>query len=70
MFVILFLFIGAFFIISNQNIKLNTNENIGLFLKEYGKWTDSLFSNGKTVVGYVAKMEWLPDQKLSEEKKS
>ena len=67
MFVLLFLLIGAFFIISNENIKLNSNENLDLFFKEYGKWADSLFGNGKTVVGYVAKMEWLPDQRLTDE---
>lgn len=68
MFVIIFLLIGAFFIISNENIKLNSKENFNLFLKEYGKWGDSLFGNGKTVIGYVAKMEWLPDENLTEEK--
>jgi len=62
MFIILFLLVGAFFIISNENIKLNSKENINSFLKEYGAWADGLFSNGKTVVGYVAKMEWLPDE--------
>ena len=60
LFILLFLFIGAFFIISNQEIRLNNSENIGLFLDEYGKWMDNLFGNGKVVVGYVAKMEWLP----------
>ena len=62
MFVILFLLVGAFFIISNENIKLNSKENLGLFFDKYGAWADGLFGNGKTVVGYVAKMEWLPDE--------
>ena len=60
MFVLLFLFVGGFFIISNENISLNSSENVSLFFDEYGGWIDSLFGNGKTVVGYVAKMEWLP----------
>jgi len=67
MFIILFFLIGAFFIISNENIRLNSNENINLFLKEYGKWADDLLGNGRTVVGYVAKMEWLPNPDLIEE---
>ena len=62
MFLIMFLLIGAFFIISNENIRLNNSENVDYFFKEYGLWFDSLFSNGKVVVGYVAKMEWLPDE--------
>lgn len=66
MFVLLFLFMGAFFIISNENIKVNTKENFNYFLKEYGGWADSLLGNGKTVVGYVAKMEWLPEQNESD----
>jgi len=60
-FVILFLLIGAFFIISNENIKLNSSENVGLFFKEYGLWFDKLIGNGKTVAGYVIRNEWLPD---------
>lgn len=68
MFIILFLLVGAFFIISNENIKLNSKENFSLFLEKYGKWGDSLFGNGKTVVGYVAKMEWLPEQNETDEK--
>ena len=64
LFIILFLFVGAFFIISNENIALNSPENIDLFFSEYGGWIDGLFANGKTVVGYVAKMEWLPDGRV------
>ena len=64
-FLVTFLFIGAFFIISNENIKLNTPENVDLFLKKYALWIDDLLGNGKIVVGYVVKMEWLPDENVS-----
>jgi len=60
LFIMLFLFVGAFFIISNENIALNSSENVGIFFSEYGEWIDSLFGNGKVVTGYVLKMEWLP----------
>ena len=60
MFIMVFLLVGGFFIISNEEMQLNSSENVGLFFSEYGKWIDNLFSNGKTVVGYVLKMEWLP----------
>lgn len=63
MFVVLFLFIGAFFIVSNERIKLNSRENINLFFKEYSLWFDKLIGNGKSVAGYVVKSEWLPDFK-------
>tara|TARA_Y100000034_G_C6907733_1_gene421769 strand:- start:1326 stop:1544 length:219 start_codon:yes stop_codon:yes gene_type:complete len=60
-FIVVFLLIGAFFIISNQEIRLNNSENVGLFFKEYGAWFDSLIGNGKIVAGYVVKMGWLPE---------
>jgi len=62
MFVIMFLLIGAFFIISNENIRLNSRENADLFFKSYIGWIDNLIGNGGVVVGYVVKMEWLPDK--------
>jgi len=60
LFIMMFLFVGAFFIISNENIALNSSENMGIFFSEYGEWIDSLFDNGKVVTGYVLKMGWLP----------
>jgi len=67
MFVILFLLIGAFFIVSNENIKLNSKENANYFFKEYGKWFDQLAENSRSASGYLIKMEWLPDEgKVSE----
>jgi len=58
----MFLLIGAFFIISNENIKLDSEKNIGVFFNLYGQWIDSLVGNGKTVLGSVVKMEWLPNE--------
>jgi len=60
MFFILFLLIGAFFIISNEKIQLDNKENIDLFFHQYFQWLNGLLKNSKTVVGYVVKMEWLP----------
>lgn len=62
MFVILFLLVGAFFIVSNEKIKLNSRENVNYFFKEYGVWFDQLVGNSKSVSGYLVKMEWLPDE--------
>lgn len=61
----MFLCVGGFFIISNENIKLNNSENVGLFFEKYSCWMDKLFSNGGVVVGYVSKMEWLPENNLT-----
>ena len=62
MFLVMFLLIGAFFIISNEEIKLDNQKNVGEFFNLYGQWIDGLADNGKTVLGYVVKMEWLPDK--------
>jgi len=61
MFVILFLLIGAFFIVSNENIALNSKANIDLFFSKYFDWAYDLVENGNKVTSYVVKMEWLPD---------
>ena len=61
-FLMVFLLIGAFFIISNENIKLNSSQNISLFFSEYGKWIDQLVNNSKSLAGYIVKSEWLPDK--------
>lgn len=62
MFLIFFLLIGAFFIISNENIRMNSQENVDRFFNLYGEWIDSLTSNSQVVVGHVVKMEWLPNE--------
>ena len=61
MFIIFFLFLGAFFIISEQNIKLNGIKNIEIFFDYYLSWIYGLIDNGKTVSGYIVKREWLPE---------
>jgi len=60
MFFIFFLLIGAFYIISNENIKMNSSENMNHFLDLYVSWFNKLIENGNVVSGYVVKMEWLP----------
>lgn len=62
MFFIFFLFLGAFFIVSNNNLGLDSSENVGHFFKLYGAWIDELFDNTKIATGYIIKMEWLPQE--------
>jgi len=61
MFFIFFLLLGAFFIISEENIQLNSTDNIRIFFDSYFSWIDELTDNGKTVTGYVVGMQWLPE---------
>lgn len=55
------MFLGAFFIISNENLRINNSENIDIFFKHYFKWIDSLGSNSVRIAGEVVKMEWIPN---------
>ncbi len=65
MFLLLFLFVGGLFIISNQNLKLNSQKNLDLFFTEYRVWLNDLVDNTKTVSGFLIKMEWLPETNKS-----
>ncbi|MBD3252846.1 hypothetical protein GF386_03890 [Candidatus Pacearchaeota archaeon] len=67
MFVLMFLLIGGFFIISNENIKMNNAENLELFIDLYSEWINRLISNSGSLSGYVVKMEWLPQNENDSE---
>jgi len=60
MFIVMFLFLGAFFIIAEREIALNSAENVELFFNYYAEWIDTIFDNTQTTTNYVVKMEWLP----------
>ena len=49
------LFFGAFIIISNNNIHLNSSENVSKFFGLYWQWVDGLIGNGERIVGNVVK---------------
>lgn len=58
--VLMFLCIGAFFIISNNNLHLAKHEEASAFYGLYYQWMGSIFDNVKSISGYVIKSEWLP----------
>ena len=64
MLIIMFLFIGAFFIVSQNNLSLNNSENIDKFTETYIDWINNF--TGKIVggVGYAVKLEWLPEDSV------
>jgi len=57
----MFLFIGAFFIISGNNLALGTSGNLNKFTSLYSSWISHLFDNSFGLAGYVVKMNWLPE---------
>jgi len=64
------LFLGALFIISNNNLHLNDHAEREAFLGMYYNWIDNLFNQGLQVTSYVVKFEWLPNNESYVEKNS
>ncbi len=61
MLIVMFLCIGAFFIISQNNLHLDSSENIDKFVSVYKIWIEKKFDSFVSLTGYMIKMEWLPD---------
>ncbi len=61
-FIVMFLLIGAFFIISENKLALRDSENREKFADLYVSWTNRIFDNSKTMGGYVVKLDWLPEK--------
>lgn len=67
MILVLFLFLGAFFIISNENLHLSNKIEAKTFASLYYNWFFDLFSNAHGIAGYAIKSEWLPSSNLTKE---
>jgi hypothetical protein len=63
--VIMFFFIGALFIISENNLALSVPGNIDKAAGLYHSWLSQIFDNAKNMTGYLVKMDWLPEGKNS-----
>lgn len=60
MFLVMFLLIGAFFIVSNDNLHFGRSEELYSFGEKYYSWFLDLGGNVKNLVGHVVKLEWMP----------
>ena len=65
----LFLFLSAFFIISNENLALKDKDARMEFGRAYYIWVLGIFGNVKSISGYVIKAEWLPDRNITNKSK-
>lgn len=65
MLIFMFFCLGAFFIVSNDNIHLNRANELSHFGSLYMQWLGHLFDNAKYISGYVIKFEWLPQTNSS-----
>jgi len=57
---IVFLLINAFFIISENNLKLKNENNIKIFKDLYFSWITNIKNNITTVTGNLIKLNWIP----------
>ena len=60
-FIIMFICLGAFFIISNENLNMTIIEDRQKFQEDYSGWLSNLFNNAKGMTGYVIDSKWLPN---------
>ena len=61
--IIIFLLIGAFFIISENKLTLRDSEARVEFGKLYLGWFGQILENSKNLIGYVVKLDWLPENR-------
>lgn len=59
-FIMKFLFIGALFIVSNQNLHLKNPDELSQFADLFIAWLSTILSHASKITGYVANSEWLP----------
>lgn len=55
-----FLFLGAFFVISNNNLHLADVQQASQFFGLYSNWVGSILSNSVSITGHVVNLRWLP----------
>ena len=52
---------NAFFIISENDLKLNNSENIKKLFSLYKGWANNIGENITTITGDVVKLNWIPE---------
>jgi hypothetical protein len=60
--ILIFLLVGAFFIVKYNNYNIENPDDRASFLKDYGKWLFGVGKSVKNVAGYAIKEQWLPEQ--------
>lgn len=62
LFLLIFLLLGAFFIVSNNNLHMGNSSEREMLGDLYYEWLSSLFDNAKSLTGHVVKFDWLPSE--------
>lgn len=61
-FIVKFLLLGAFFIISNHNLALANTDDRQEFIDVFKSWVVGVGKNVASLTGYVVDVEWLPTE--------
>ncbi len=64
--VLLFLLVGALFIVSNENLQLADREEQREFIALYRLWLSSIGENVRAITGQVIAAEWVPSSSRNE----
>ena len=59
-FIFLFLFLGAMFVVTENSLALAEQGNMVKFFGLYETWMENFIVNVKTITGDVVGLEWFP----------
>jgi len=62
LFVMIFILLGGFFIISENNLALKERQNFHSFVDLYLNWIGNIYENSVSLTGNIIKMKWLPGE--------
>lgn len=60
MFIIMFVLIGCFLIISNNNLYIYKTEGMQKFAENWNLWRDNIQKNLISVISQTTKLNWMP----------
>ena len=60
LFVMFFLLLGAFFIISANTLSFSNPGSADIFLVKYIGWFQKVFNNAMGITAYAVKLQWMP----------
>ena len=60
LFILFFLLLGAFFIISTNSFSFSNPDSIDIFLVKYIGWFQKIFRNTADITADVIRQNWMP----------
>ena len=63
--IIFFILLNAFFIISDNNLSIDSMENLERFFSLYLNWIKTTLNNITIISGNVVEMDWFPKKETT-----